>query len=298
MPRPLSVATALALAAAACTSPPEHFTRVWMEGTTGEPFIGTSTEDGVLLLAQPEWQLGDILEIQFPFGNSLVIDKGRIDRLNDTLAIVRPLTARLREGRFAASLPLPGEELFVALRDDQDDPVAQGTQVWHEGAYGDWIVVPGRDADQLARDYAGTAVYVNRDDRWEIVGLLAGLTAQDENELVGVTAVGFLGLPEMARILPDRLDYFARDLRPLRPDFEFGVPLQPGDIVIGEAIAEDVEKHTEPVMPVFVPLPTVPKPAAAPGTKPKGGKGPAPGAKPKGKTQAKPKPKPGAPAPR
>jgi hypothetical protein len=286
MPRPRALTLLLlALGAAGCSSTPDpqHFTRLWPDGGTGAPIIGTSTEDGVLVLAQPQWKVGDLLEIQFPFGNSLVVDKGRIDRLNDTLAVVRPLTARLREGRFAAELPLPGEEIYVALRDENDEPVLQPAPLWHDGDFGDWVVLPERDATTVARDYAGTGVYVKREDRWEIVGLLAGLTAYDETES-GYLALGFVGLSEMARILPDRLDYFARDVRPLRPDFEFGVPLQPGDVVYGETVEEpEVKKPPAPV-PAFAPIPTMPVP-----------KSPAPGAKPKGKTKPKPKPKAGMP---
>ena len=288
MPRShVLLALALACAAAGCTTPPEHFTRLWLEGRTGLPMIGTSTEDGVLVLAQPDWQLGDVLEIQFPYGNSLVIDKGRIDRLNDTLAVVRPLTARLKEGRFAATLPEIGEPLYVALRGERDQPQLVEAAPWHDGAYGDWLVLPKRDATEVARDYAGTGVYVERADRWEIVGLLAGLTAEDESAEDGSVAVGFVGLPEMARILPDRLDYFARDMRPLRPDFEFGVPLQPGDIVIDEPPAEPPKAKVLTPAPTLVPLPTVTPPGGvAPGAKPKGAKD---------KPKPKPKPKYGAP---
>src|SRR6185436_13712076 len=92
---------------AGCSSPPENFTRLWIEGHTGLPLVGTSTEDGVLMLAEPEWKIGDRFEIQFPIGNSLVADKGRIDRLNDTVAVIKPLTSRLLEGRFAAFVPEP-----------------------------------------------------------------------------------------------------------------------------------------------------------------------------------------------
>ena len=41
-------------------------------------------------------------------------------------------------------------------------------------------------------------------------------------------------------MLPDRIDFFERDIQQLRPDFEFGVPLQPGDIeVLGVAGSGD-----------------------------------------------------------
>jgi hypothetical protein len=287
MSRRIQFALALSLAAGATacsTAPPEHFTRLWVEGRTGVPFVGTSTEDGVLVLAQPDWQVGDVFEIQFPIGNSLVVDKGRIDRLNDTLAVVRPLTARLKEGRFAGELPVTDEPLYVALRDERDEPVMEPAPAWRGGAFGDWLLLPDRDATQVARDYAGSGVYVRRAERWEIVGLLAGLTARDEADPRDETALGFVGLSEMARILPDRLDYFARDVRPLRPDFEFGVPLQPGDIVIEEPATEEPAAAPPPPVPVVLP-----KPGAAPGA--------TPGAKhkPKPKPKSATPPKPGTP---
>ena len=271
MPRPrLRFLLLVALAGACNAVTPEHFTRLWLEGRTGVPLVGTSTEDGVVVLAQPDWKVGDLLEIQFPFGNSLVVDKGRIDRLNDTLAVVRPLTARLREGRFAAELPVAGEALFVALRDEDDEPVLEPAEPWHAGAYGDWLLLPDRDVERVARDYAGTGVYVRRAGRWEIVGVLAGLLAHDESDPLSATALGFVGLTEMARILPDRLDYFARDLRPLRPDFEFGVPLQPGDIVI-EPASDDAAPAEAAPAPVPAPSDTPPKAPAKPKPKPKPG---------------------------
>lgn len=229
----LRLALLVPLAAAACASPPSHFTRLWPEGRTGSPVIGTSTEDGVLLLSHPDYKVGDRFEIQFPVGNSLVRDWGRLDRINENLAVVRP-QARLLEGRIATALPLPDEKLYLALRDENDEPTMIRVHPWRDGAYGDWIVVSGHDAAEVARDYRGTGLYVERHGRWQIVGLLAGLLAQDERDPRGETALGYIGLLEMSRILPDRIPYFEHDVKPLRPDFEFGVPLQPGDIEVLE----------------------------------------------------------------
>jgi hypothetical protein len=295
---------------AGCTSPPEHFTRLWIEGQTGSPLVGTSTEDGVLMLTEPDWKIGDRFEIQFPIGNSLVVDKGRIDRLNDTVAVIKPISSRLREGRFAASMPEPGEKLYVALRNEVDEPLMAEAELWKEGAWGDWLVLPSRDANRIAADYAGTGVYVEREDRWEIVGVLAGLTAQDENSSLQTTALGFISLSELARILPDHFDYFEHDVKPLRPDFEYGVPLQPGEL---EPVFEEaVEEPKAPPEPLdLVPIPKLPGQAAGAGKagaagkggkpvpKSKAGKGKAgakPGAKPGGKPGAQPPPK-GAAAP-
>jgi hypothetical protein len=289
-----------ALLAGCSTAPPQHFTRLWVEGRTGLPTVGTSTEDGVLVLAEPEWKVGDQFEIQFPYGNSLVADHGRIDRLNDTIAIVTPLTSRLREGRFAAELPVEGEPLYVALRDENDEPLMAQAASWRDGAMGDWLLVPGQDAVQLARDYAGTAVYVRRSGRWEIVGVLAGLTAHDESGNDGSTALGYVSLAELARILPDQLDYFAHDVRPLRPDFEFGVPLQPGEMeppATAEPASTALKEVPEPLK--LLPVPNLLPSAGAKGAAPKKGaskKAPPKGkAKPKSKPQPKPQPPPGKP---
>ncbi len=229
-PRLVALAASLLLAAGCASSPPSHFTRLWPEGTTGTPLIGTSTEDGVLMIAEPGYAVGKMFEIQFPVGNSLVRDWGRIDRLNDNLAVVHPISSRLREGRIATSLPQPGEQIFLALRDEQDEPLMEGVSPWLDGRFGDWITVPDRRAEDVARDYQGTALYVERTGRWEIIGLLAGLLARDDSDPKGATAIGYIGLLELSRILPDRIDFLEHNVRRLRPDFEFGVPLQPGDI--------------------------------------------------------------------
>jgi hypothetical protein len=223
---------ALALGLAGCSSPalPSHYTRLWPAGRTGQPLVGTSTEDGVVILSTPGLALGDRYEIQFPFGNSVVADWGLVDRLNDVLAVVRPQTAVLREGRIASSPPTPDEQLYLALRDDRDEPALRPVARWRRGEYGDWVILRGVDPDEVARSQRGTGVYVRREVRWEIVGVLAGLTAVDEVDVRGEVALGFIGLRELARILPDRVAYFERDEHILRPDFEFGVPLQPGDL--------------------------------------------------------------------
>src|SRR5580765_5515718 len=140
----------LAAAAPGCASPPSHFTRLWPEGQTGVALTGLSTEDGVLVFAAPDFEVGQIFEIQFPVGNSLVRDWGRIDRLNDTFAVIHPITARLKEGRVATELPKPGEQIYLALRDVQDKQVMLKVDQWQNGAAGDWVVLPRRDPTQIA----------------------------------------------------------------------------------------------------------------------------------------------------
>jgi hypothetical protein len=248
----------LCLAGCASTPPPEHYTRLWSEGRTGAPLIGTSTEDGVVILTTPGLALGDRYEIQFPFGNSLVVDWGEIDRLNDVLAVVRPRTAVLAEGRIASSPPTDTEQLYLALRDERDRPVMRPVRRWRHGVYGDYVLLPGATPDEVATSERGTGVYVRRMERWEIVGILAGLTAVDEADPRGEVALGYIGLRELARILPERVAYVEREILPLRPDFEFGVPLQPGDI--------ERPPHT-PTTGGGQPQPAAPQPAA-PGPKP------------------------------
>jgi len=230
----LLLATALA-ALAGCSSPPSHFTRLWVQGRTGAPTIGVSTEGGILTLSSPGWKVGDRFDLQFPHGNSLVNDVGIVDRLNETVTIILPATARLAQARFAESLPSPQETLYLAVRDDWDQPSMREVELWRDGEYGDWVLLPGLadyELEQLATQYRGTGLYVKRDGRWEIVGILAGLLASDEADPRGEVALGYIGLTELARILPRQQDILKPDQRPLRPDFEFGVPLQPGDLKI------------------------------------------------------------------
>lgn len=219
---------------AACSAPPSHMTRLWPAGETGEPLLGLSTEAGVLLLADPRHRVGDLFDIQFPVGNSVVREWGRLDRMNDDLAVVVPLTARLLEGRLASSVPAPHEQLYLALRDDRDDPRMVPVRRWRGGEYGNLIEAPG-DPEALLSRWAGAGLYVKRDGRWEIAGMLGGLLGTVDGE--ARPGVGFVGLLEIARIFPYRDDYHEQDVRPLRPDIEYGVPLQPGDIVLPPASA-------------------------------------------------------------
>lgn len=244
---------ALLLLTAACSAPtPSHFTRLWPQkleqGRSGRPVLGLSTEDGVLILARPAYRPDDLFEMQFPVGNSLVVDYGKLDRVNDNLAVVRPLTARFAEGRFAGSLPEPDETLYIAVRDELDAPVMRPASLWRNGALGDWLDLDEDqdELDALAWEYAGTGVYVLREDRWEICGVLSGLVARLEDQASDDLGLGFLGLAELARILPDQLPYYLHLDRPLRPDFEFGVPLQPGDL---EVWPEQPGASDDPVEP-------------------------------------------------
>ncbi len=206
-----------------------HFTRLWPENKGGDPFIGLSTEDGILLLTRPGFRVGDIFDIHFPIGNSMVRDWGELDRLNENLTVVRPLSARQSEGRFAASAPTANESVFVAVRDANDDPVMEEADWWQDGEYGDWISLDG-EAAELAQRYAGTGVYVERDGRFEICGMLSGLVAHTTEDPDDDAGLGFYGLGELSRILPDQLKFYGHDFQPLRPDFEFGVPLQRTDL--------------------------------------------------------------------
>ena len=80
------------------------------------------------------------------------------------------------------------------------------------------------DPAALARDQAGVGLYLNRDDRWQICGILAGITLNEPGADPSDAGLGYIGLVEIVRVLPDQIDYFERDIKDLRPDFEFGVP--------------------------------------------------------------------------
>jgi len=237
-------ALGLALMCGGCASPPppaNHLTRLWPVGDTGTPLLGLSTEDGIVMLSDPTYAVGDIFEIQFPYGNSMVRDRGIVDRLNDNVAVVHPLSARLLEGRFSSRPPDFEDELFLALRDDADEIAFAPVDLWAEGAYGDWITFPDgslswltgtEDPAVIAKTWAGAGIYrMAEHDRMVIVGLLSGFTAS-LGEGTPPRAMGYVGLEELARILPDRIQYYKHWEPPLRPDFEYGVPLHPGDVIV------------------------------------------------------------------
>lgn len=229
----------LTLALAACASPPSHFTRIWPEGDTGVPLHGLSTEDGVLILADPHLAVGDRFRFQFPVGNSVVEDWAVLDRRNDDLAILRPLTSRLHEGRFATVAPTPDEPFYLALRTPEDEAQMVEVERWHGGQYGAFIEPWDSDPRRMARDWAGAGLYVERDGRWEIVGILAGLTArplirEDDDDL----GLGYLDLSEISRLLPDQVDFFEHPILPPRADFEYGMPLREGDLDVDEVLEQ------------------------------------------------------------
>ncbi|GJM20853.1 MAG: hypothetical protein DHS20C15_07680 [Planctomycetota bacterium] len=227
--RSLFTLTLCTLLLAACSaSTPSHMTRLWPYGRSGDPMLGLAVHDGVLVLARPHFRVDDRFEIQFPVGNSTVTDVGYIARLNNDLAVVRPFTARLAPARLSETLPAAHEQLYLALRDEDDEPLFEEVTPWHDGVHGDWLLLDDYDSAVVARDWAGAGVYVKRNQRWRVVGILAGITAELPQS--GELALGYIGLLEIARILPDELSYFDRDERPLRPDIEHGLPLQPGDL--------------------------------------------------------------------
>ncbi len=235
--RALGLVLACLLLGACATPPPSHVARIWPQGAQGAPVLGLSTEDGVLVLADPSYKLGDLFDMQFPVGNSRVDDHGELIRINDNLAIIIPLTSRLAEGRFAETPMTELEQLYVAVRDEDDEPVMEEVTRWRNGAHGDLIVIPDDDAYDFAARYSGAGVYVNRYDRWQIVGVLSGLVVEDSEpqpDEESIAAVGFIGLDEVARLVADRENYLTREEYPMRPDFEFGVKRQAGDIDIDD----------------------------------------------------------------
>jgi hypothetical protein len=232
----------LALLLGGCAAPiPSHLTRLWPLGHGGEPVLGLSTEEGVIILTAPHFYVGEMFNIQFPFNDDGVVDLGTIDHLNDDLAVVRPRSSRLVEGRLATALPTPQETLYLAQRDERDKPIMTPVDAYKDGRYGNYITVPGVDEPgAFARDQAGAGLYVMRDERWQIAGILAGITLKEPGDDPDDAGLGYIGLVEIVRVLPDRIDFFERDIQQLRPDFEFGVPLQPGDIeVLGVAGSGD-----------------------------------------------------------
>jgi hypothetical protein len=243
----LPCALFLAASLTACAGPPSHLTRLWPEGESGVPILGLSTEDGILILAEHGQAVGDRFRLQFPVGNSVVQDWAVMDRRNDDLAIVRPITSRLHEGRFATVVPAASEVFYLALRDDDDKPVMVEVDRWHNGMNGAFLAPIDNEPERMAREWAGTGLYVERDGRWEIVGILAGITARMLNgSLEGDVGMGYLDLAEISRLLPDQIDYFEHPILPPRPDFEFGVPLQEGDVDIDALLSDDVDEEAIP----------------------------------------------------
>ena len=83
------------------------------------------------------------------------------------------------------------------------------------------------------------------DEEMELVGVLNGVVCEE------LHAVAFIGLDEIADVLPRESNYFLRRVQPRRADFEYGIPR---DFAGEKPFASDAPR------PETAPPPPAPKP--------------------------------------
>lgn len=179
---------------------------------------GVSTEDGVFALAETVPATGEV-SFRYRVGNGLFDDVATLERKNDTLAVLSPKTSRPNMARFAAYPAARDESLFIEVRTaDHTDLIR--CHLLDDGHRGDLLELDERrtEFDELIRHYVGVGVFAWRNSEMELVGILNGVYSADPR------ALAFIGIDEIATLLPATSNYFVRKVLPRRADFEYGVP--------------------------------------------------------------------------
>jgi hypothetical protein len=214
----LACALALPLALApACRGPRSVESTVEFQTERGV-VRGVSTEDGVLALVETVPATGEV-SFRYRVGNGLFDDVATLDRKNDTLAVLSPKTSRPNMARFAAYPAARDESLFLEVRTaDHSDLIR--CHLLDDGRRGDLLDLDERrlEFDDILRHYVGIGVFAWRNDEMELVGILNGVYSADP------PALAFIGIDEIATLLPATSNYFVRRVQPRRADFEYGVP--------------------------------------------------------------------------
>ena len=213
----LLIFTVPPLASAGCRGPASIESTV--EFQTGRGVVrGVSTEDGILALVETVFSTGE-LGFRYRAGNGFFDDVAKLERRNDTLAVLTPKSSRLNLARFAVYPAAKDERLFIEVRtSDHGDLLA--CHLYEGGRQGDLLELDeaGSEFDDIVRQYAGAGVFAWRDDTMQLVGVLNGVWCESPR------ALAFVGLDEIATLLPASSDYFSRKVLPRRADFEYGIP--------------------------------------------------------------------------
>ena len=215
----------LGLTAIGCASPtPNDLVRIDLPGLHR---YALSTEDGLVALDHGDL-VAEEVPIAYPWEESLVVDDATIAARTGDLALLLPKTARLPRSDFAAEPARGDEELFVQIVEKPRQawrPDLVPARLYRNGEFGDLLELGGDlSPEWLAAEFPGSGVYALRKGRYVIVGLLAGTLATSPGaEAEAPPLLPFLGLDAIAPVLPTDSDFFARRLRPFRPDFEYGL---------------------------------------------------------------------------
>ena len=181
---------------------------------------GVSTEAGILALVDVLPESGEI-SFRCRIGNSFFDDVADLVRRGDALALLSPRSSRPPLARFAAYPAALDDTLYVEVRTVspiEDVPDLLRAHLLEEGRRGDLLVLDEALSVDIAHRYAGAGVFAFRDGSMELVGILNGVYLESPR------ALAFVGLDEMATLIPAESSYFERRPTVRRADFEYGVP--------------------------------------------------------------------------
>jgi hypothetical protein len=234
-------AAAAILLLAACRGPAPTESTVTLRTPAGAVFA-VSTEGGLLAMSDV---VGDSDQVPFRYyiGNGMFDDVANVVSRGKVFTILKPYSSRLNEARFARSPARPGEELFIESEGYQDVAILLPVDLYEEGRRGNLLVlheeglleIYGKrmaqqgdatpdlpagvaDLDAFARRHAGSGVFVWRDEFMQMVGILNGVYCTSP------PALAFVGIDEIAQVMPEPFQYFERQTLPKRADFEYGIP--------------------------------------------------------------------------
>ena len=209
---------------------------------------GTSTESGILVLS-PLAESREELSFRYFVRTGAFDDVAVVDRRGPWLSVLKPSTSRPNEARFAVRPPDAEELLYLETRDADGAPILLEASLLDEGGRGDFLVLDSdQDAERLAGGLAGCGVYVLREGYLQLAGVLNGIYLDSPE------ALAFIGLEEIARILPESSSYYERRVQARRADFEYGIPRDfRGEQIRASGVESVPARETQPIPPTPMP---------------------------------------------
>lgn len=205
----------VALLAAACQVPAPIEANVEFQTERGI-VRGVSTEDGLFALRELLPPSGE-LSFRYRTGNGFFDDRARLVRQSDLLALLEPLSSRPHQARFAIYPAAYDDRLFIEVR-TADAADLLSCHLLDEGRRGDLVVLDEGELADVAQRYCGAGLFAWREGMLQLVGVLNGVYAEEPE------ALAFIGLDELATLLPATSNFFERRAQPYRADFEYGTP--------------------------------------------------------------------------
>jgi hypothetical protein len=250
----------MSFGAAACVGPQGPYSiQSTVEFQTDRGVVrGVSTQEGIFAFAEIAPPTGE-LSFRFRTGDNFFDDVATLQRKSDVLALFAPKSSRLNQARFATYPAAADDKLYLEVRTDGHTDIL-ACHLLDAGVRGDFVALDEKRLElaDVAHRFAGVGVFAWRDGSMQLVGMLNGVYCEEPR------ALAFIGLDEMATLIPVESDYFVRRVLPHRADFEYGTP-------------RDFEGEKVPVsdpstsLPQDAPTPARPPTQPVEGSKPTGG---------------------------